>query len=69
MTTTRPATYPDAPPSLSRSRFTLNGQLYLFGPAKQGRAPLAPVESWALLGLVLVAVPWALIGWLIATLT
>ena len=59
----------DARPRVSRHRLTLNEQLCLFGGAKEARAPVTAVGSWAALALALVIVPWTLVGltiWLLA---
>ena len=59
----------DVHPRLSRSRLTLNEQLCLFGGAKEARAPVTAVGSWAALALALVIVPWTLVGltiWMLA---
>jgi hypothetical protein len=51
------------------SRLAFNEQLRLFGTVKDSHRSGVPVRTWAALALVLVIVPWALVGWTIWLLT
>ena len=56
-------------PVLSLSRLTLSEQLSLFATGEEAGPPRARLGPWAPLGLALVLLPWALMGWMIWALT
>lgn len=65
MSTRRSAIPKESRPLRSHTRLTFNEQLCLFGPANEALQSEASVRSWTVLGLALVILPWALIGWVI----
>ncbi|MFZ0251108.1 MAG: hypothetical protein WAL61_14275 [Acidimicrobiales bacterium] len=54
---------------MSRNRLTLNEQLRLFAPTVQGVPSESSVGPWAVAGLALAILPWAVIAWGIWMLT